>query len=193
MRRVLAIIPCVMLAGIALSANLAVPAEFRTVVSDATLIVRGQITDVRAVSVPGAGIDSVATLAVESVLKGQAGAFVYVRVPGGVIGRTRFVMTGAPTFRRGERAVLFLKPGVTDTAYRPIGLTMGVYPIVPEPISKQLVVEPPVIAGRSAGAQGQTIRGDKGRKPLTVGEFESLVRLVLATPPGRAIPRGGGR
>ena len=46
------------------------------------LIVRGRVTDVRAIEVP-AGVESVATFAVERVLKGPAGDFVSVRVPGG--------------------------------------------------------------------------------------------------------------
>ena len=87
------------------------PAGFREIVADASVIVRGRITDVRAVAVAGAGIDSVATVAVESVLKGEAAAFVNVRVPGGEIGRTRFVVVGSPTFKPDQRAVFFLKRG----------------------------------------------------------------------------------
>jgi hypothetical protein len=68
---------------------------------------------------------------VENLLKGQASSFVYVRVPGGTIGDIRYTMVGAPTFKTGQRAVFFLKPGITDSTYRPVGLTMGLYRIQP--------------------------------------------------------------
>ena len=117
-----------------LVAHTVVPAEFREVVSEATLIVRGRITDVRSVdTVPGQGVDSIATVLVENRLKGQASSFVYVRVPGGTIGSIRYTMVGAPTFKPGQRAVFFLKPGINDTTYRPVGLTMGLYRIRAEP------------------------------------------------------------
>lgn len=174
-----------------LRADLTLPADFRVVVNDASLIVRGRVTDVRAVVVPGAGIDSVATFAVETVLKGQASGFVYVRVPGGVAGGKRFIMIGAPTFQVGQRAVLFLRPGAMDTAFRPIGLTMGVYPIKVDPNTRRQLVEPPIVGGRTTNTTGAIVRGDKRRQSLSVSDFEALVRLAVASPPGSAVPRGG--
>jgi len=178
------------LAGASLTATVVVPAEFREVVSDATLIVRGRVTDVRSFVVVGNLIDSVATVAVESVLKGQADTFVPVRVPGGEVGRTRYVLLGAPTFRVGQQAVFFLKRG-PDNAWRPIGLAMGVYRVQAEPSTGRPVVRPPVVPGRTAAARGPTTRGDTRRRSLPVTEFESLVRLVMAAPPAQAVPRGG--
>ena len=204
MRKVFAVVAVVVLAGLPLDAHLVLPAEFGEVVADASLIVRGRVTDVRSVSVPGA-IDSIATVAVENVLKGHASGFIYVRVPGGLIGRTRFVMSGAPAFRTGQRAILFLRPSATDTSYRPIGLTMGVYPVLSDSATRRLVVQPPLIAGRNAPAAGPTPRGDRQRKSMSVPEFESLVKVMVAdprrgaaAPPGAAPPnrgarRGGGR
>ena len=178
---------------VTLSANTVVPAEFKEIVSEATLIVRGRVTDVRSVEspVPGHGVDSIATVAVESLLKGQASGFVYVRVPGGTIGAIRYVMTGSPTFKVGQRAVFFLKPGITDTTHRPIGLTMGIYRIQTEGLTRRLVVEPPIISGRTANATGPAIRGDARRKFIPVGEFESLVKLTMASRNLLAVPRGG--
>jgi hypothetical protein len=176
-----------------LVAHTVVPAEFREVVSQATLIVRGRVTDVRSVdaTVPGQGVDSIATVLVESLLKGQASSFVYVRVPGGTIGTVRYTMVGAPTFKAGQRAVFFLKPGVSDTTtYRPVGLTMGLYRIQAEPLTKRQVVEPPLLGGRTTAAVGPSIRGDVRRKLMPVAEFESLVRLQMASKV-LAAPRGG--
>ncbi len=73
------------------------PLEFRAVVGEAALIVRGHVTDVRAVEVPDRGVETIATLAVDAVLKGETDGFVSFRLPGGQIGRYRTVMAGAPT------------------------------------------------------------------------------------------------
>jgi hypothetical protein len=177
----------------AVHAHILLPAEFREVVHDATLIVRGRVTDLRAVRVPGAGIETIATVAVESVLKGQGGRFVYVRVPGGEIAGRRSVMVGAPRFAAGQRAVFFLRPSSTDTSYLPIGLTLGIYRVQPDPFTGRPVIHPPVVTGRTAGAVGSARRGDTQRKLMLVPEFESLVRLVMAAAPGQAVPRGRGR
>ena len=184
MQRVVAVAAVVVVAwSLTLAAHSVIPAEFKEVISDSTLIVRGRITDVRSVeaTTPGQGIDSIATVAVENLLKGRATDFVYVRVPGGQIGTTKYVMVGAPTFKTGQRAVFFLKPGVTDTTYRPVGLTMGIYRIQPEPQTRRAVVEPPLLAGKTANATGPAIRGDARRKLMPVSEFESLVKLAMAS------------
>ena len=144
----------------------------------------------RGSTVPGQGVDSIATVFVENLLKGQASSFVYVRVPGGTIGSIRYTMVGAPTFKPGQRAIFFLKPGVTDTTYRPVGLTMGLYRIQAEPRTNRQVVQPPLVGGRTTAAAGPAIRGDVRRKLMPVAEFESLVRLSMATRT-LAAPRGG--
>jgi hypothetical protein len=191
MRRLTIVASLIALVSAGIDAHVVLPAEFRTVVSDSVLIVRGRVTDVRSVAMPGGGIDSIAAVAIEAVLKGQADGFVYVRVPGGTVGHTRSIMIGAPTFRTGQRLELFLRPNATDATYRPIGLTMGIYPILPEPGGKRVVINPPVVAGRTAAATGAAVRGDRARTAMTIGEFESLVRLIIAAPGGQAIPRKG--
>jgi hypothetical protein len=171
-------------AGASLRATLLVPAEFHEVVSDASLIVRGLVTDVRPMAVPGRGIDSIATVAIEAVLKGEADRFVSVRVPGGEIGSRRFVMVGAPTLRQGQRAVFFLRQDA-DGFRRPVGLSMGVYRVQADPATGRPVVAPPVVAGWTAPMTGRVVRGDARRRTVPVSEFDSIVRLVVE---GRALP-----
>src|SRR5438093_7837622 len=91
------------------SATVLIPAEFREIVADSTLIVRGHITDVRAVVVPNQGVETIATIAVDATLKGSPEDFVSMRIPGGVVGRYRWVMVGAPSVKSGEQGVFFLK------------------------------------------------------------------------------------
>jgi hypothetical protein len=174
--------------GAAASATVVVPTAFRDVVKDAALIARGHVTDVRSVVVPNAGIDSVATIAVDSLLKGPAAQFVSIRVPGGQVGRYRFVAVGAPHLVIGEQAVFFLKRD-PDNAWRPIGLTLGIYRVQADPQSGRPVVDPPLVPGVTASI-GQVVRGDRRRAPMPIPEFESLVRLVMASDALRA---PGGR
>jgi hypothetical protein len=190
-RRLLAVLlgGVVCLSGPSLHATLVIPAEFREIVADAVLIVRGTVTDVRSFVVSGSQIDSVATVAVEALLKGEADRFVPVRVPGGEIGRTRYVMTGAPVFRTGQRAVFFLKRGA-DAGWRIVGLTQGLYRVQIEPGTGRAVMQVPIVPGRTADATGPIARGDPRRRPIPISEFESLVRLVMANPGGQAVPRG---
>ena len=176
-----------------LGASVTVSAEFREIVAEATLIVRGRITDVRAVAVGGRGVESIGTIAVDGVLKGTSSSFVAVRVPGGVLGGRKFTMTGAPTLRIGHEAVFFLKRD-QDGAWRPIGLTQGIYRVQSEPITGRPVVRPPLVPGRTAPIIGRAVRGDVRRTLLPVPEFESLVQLAMRMPaPPRAVPRGGRR
>ena len=195
MRKLSVIVAAVALTSLTLTAHVVIPTEFKEIVSDSSLIVRGRVTDVRTVtpSVSGAPVESAVTVAVENVLKGNAQGFIYVRVPGGEVGNSRYVMVGAPTFKPGQRAVFFLRPGAFDTAYRPIGLTAGVFRVKPDPRSRQPVVEPPLVAGKTAAFTGPAERGDTRRRLMPVSEFESLVRLVIAAPAGTASPRRGGR
>ena len=170
----------IVLSGAAASATVSIPTSFREVVADATLVVRGHVTDVRSVAVPGVGIESIATIGIDAVLKGQAGdGFVSFRVPGGEIGRDRFVVVGAPKVTVAEQAVFFLKRG-PDNAWRPIGLTMGIYQMKADPATGLAVIDAPVVLGQTASA-GQIVRGDARRKPMAVQDFESLVRLIVAS------------
>ena len=117
-----------------------------------------------------------------------------VRLPGGEVGRSKMVMVGAPTLKVGQHAVLFLKPG-PDNALRPVALTMGVYPVQPDPRSGRPAVVPPVVQGQTTSGRG-VVRGDVRRTMMPVQEFESLVKLVIGAPkavPRTAVVRGGGQ
>lgn len=173
---------CVAAFGATAAATVFVPTEFREVVADSGLIVRGHLTDVRAMS-SGASVETVGTIAVENVLKGQVDGFVSIRVPGGVMNGRRFVMVGAPDLRVGEEAMFFLKRGA-DGAWRPVGLSMGVCAVHPDAVTGRPVINPPVLAGTTATVGQRVTRGDARRKPMSVQEFESMVQLVVAARSG---------
>lgn len=189
LKKLLALAGVLLLCATGISANVVISAEFREIALEAGLIVRGRVTDIRALDVPGRGIESVVTVAVESMVKGDPVPFAYLRVPGGEIGRTRTVMVGAPVFTPGERAVFFLKQG-PDAVWRPIGLSMGVYRLQAA-TGGGAVVPSPILSRVTAPASGRITRGDPRRRMMPVAEFESLVQLVLRRP--TAVRRGGGR
>lgn len=157
-------------------ASTMLPADFRVIVADATVIVRGRVTDVRAVRSALGEVETVATIAVEAVLKGEASSFVSMRVPGGTIGRYRTVMPGAPRVTPGDAGVYLLKraPG---GALWPVGLASGIYRVTTS--NGRAMVTPPVVPGITAAANGPVVRGDARRKALPLSEFESIVSLVV--------------
>ena len=167
------------LAAVPLSAHTVLPTAFPEVVAQAAWILRGRVTDVRVAKDPQSGVESIATVAVDHVLKGGSSPFVSVHVPGGLVGRTRVVVSGAPTLRAGDQAVFFLKRAA-DNGWHPIGLSMGIYRVHPDPKTGLPVINPPLVAGETASA-GRVVRGDTRRQPFAVSEFESLVRLVMLT------------
>ena len=160
-------------------ATIVAPVSFREAVHEAALIVRGHVTDVRGIELP-TGVETAVTLAVDRVLKGPSGDFVTIRVPGGTVGRYRTIFVGAPTFTLNEPVILLLKRG-TDNVLRPIGLWQGVYQIQAMPGTGQAAVAAPAVAPQTAST-GQIVRGDARRPLISLTEFESLVRLVLAAP-----------
>lgn len=176
-RRIVSLCVGLALGAAPLVASETTPLEFRAVVGEAALIVRGHVTDVRAVEVPDRGVETIATLAVDAVLKGETDGFVSFRLPGGQIGRYRTVMAGAPTVVVNETAIVFLKrdPG---NAWRPVGLGAGLFAVQADPVSGQPVVNPPILLNRTASV-GPIVRGDARRRTLLVQDFESLVRVIV--------------
>jgi hypothetical protein len=186
-RVLLTLLVAVAIAG-SVAAHVAIPADFREIVQESALIVRGRVTDVRAIDVPSVGIESIATVRTEQILKGQPIQFVPVRVPGGTVGQIRSVMTGAPEFRTGDRAVFFLKRD-SLAGYRLTGLSMGLYRLHGDGSRGVVTVRPPVVLMRNS-PPGPIVRGDASRTSLSLQEFESLVRLVALQPQP---PRATGR
>jgi fibronectin type III domain protein len=116
---------------IALAATLA-PAAFATSfvrVADEALADQARLIVAGTVVSRGAPAGSMATdyrLRVEEVLAGEAAGELVVRVPSGGDGPARRKIWGAPSFRSGERALLFLTPGEAGT-WRVLHLFLGAF------------------------------------------------------------------
>jgi len=162
-----------------IGATLSIPTDLPDVVSSATVIVRGRVTDTRAFTdIANGPVMTAVTVAVSDVVKGTADRSVTFRVHGGELGRYRQVAIGAPTFQAGDDAFLFLRRA-SDGALWPVGMSAGVYKIS-SGTGSQAVVSPPVVAGVTATLGAQIVRGDARRKPMAVGDFAGVVKMLMA-------------
>ena len=184
MRRFVSVTAFVIL-SVALQATVLVPIEFRELVSTAPVIVHGRVVDVRSAFVDGRqSVETFVTVEASEYLKGQLGAHVTIRIPGGQLGRYRTVFVGAPEFRPGDELVLFLK---TPRASLPhiIGLSQGAFRVHPDPRTGQRMVTTPIVMGKGTGDTEPVVRGDPTRRPVSIAAFRDVVRQVLAQGAGR--------
>jgi hypothetical protein len=173
-----------LLAGGPAAATVVVPAEFTELAREAAAIVHGRVVNVQGVWTAGRrSIETVVTLEVTEVLKGQARREVSLRVPGGELGRYRSVMVGAPTFREGQEVVVFLGGRAPALPYL-LGLGQGVYRVHRDPQSGVAFVTPALVAA-SGASPVRVQRGDPTRRPVALPEFARQVRQVLEASPGR--------
>ena len=158
------------------SATVLVPADFAEMVAGSQTVVHGRVVDVRSQMVGDRRtIESVVTVSVDEAIKGEPGASIVMRVPGGQVGRYRRFMIGAPVFTPGEEVVLFLA-GRPPAIPRPFGLSQGVYR-VSRGADGRAMVAPPL------AAEGRVIRGDPARRPVDVNAFVQQVRTAMGRQP----------
>lgn len=163
--------------GANVHAMVTVPAQFSEMVAASQIVVHGQVTDVRPYETAGRRtIETLVTVQVVDAYKGEPGRTVYMRVPGGQVGRYRRVLVGAPEFARGDEVVLFLK-GRAPAVPMPFGLTQGVYRVV-RGGNGAAIVTPLVNAG-----SGRLVRGDPARRPLDLASFATRVRALVGVQP----------
>ena len=150
------------------------PLSFQELVRQSSSVVYARVVDVRGQwSDDRRSIDSLVTVEVISGFKGSSADELTLTVPGGQVGRYLNLMPGAPSFARGDLAVLFLTargPRLPVTT----GFTQGIYRVVRDRDSGAVVVTPPVV--ESAGLP--IARGDRRRKPISLTAFEDAVRSV---------------
>lgn len=161
-----------------LDATVVLPAQFADVVSGSELIAYGRVTSVRAEWVDGRRrIQTLVTVDVLSWFKGGTGATLTFVVPGGEIGRYRNVLVGAPVFRPGDEAFLFLR-SQGDAAPHVFGLNQGVFRVKVDDRGVRQVTSP-LLA--SSAADAVTVqRGDPSRRPMPLDAFGARIRTTLA-------------
>jgi hypothetical protein len=167
-------------------ATVILPAEFREIVAGSDLIAYVRIDDVRPEWADGRRrIDSVVTARIVSSYKGAAAETVSFRTPGGELGRYRSITVGAPTFRAGDEAVLFLTstPGAPMQVF---GLNQGVFRVRQDPVTGQRIVVSPILMSNGRSPQ-RIVRGSSTRRSLPLDAFGAQVRTTIAQL--RGVPR----
>lgn len=128
MRRVLSLflLCSLLMVGVA-SSTTVIPPTFESLVATANTIFVGEVMDVRAEWIAtrqGRAIRTHVTFKVEDVWKGSSGTVTQLSFLGGTIGDTTMEVKGMPTFRLGQRSVLFVSPEVR-TASPLVGFWYG--------------------------------------------------------------------
>ncbi len=170
-------------------ATVVLPLDFRQLTGRATAIVHGRVVAlVPQWAAEGRGIETIVTVQVTGYLKGDFGAQMTFRVPGGKMGRFRAVTVGAPVFREGEEVIVFL--GADGPAIPHIvGFNQGVYRVAVDRASGARVVTPPLLSG-DVTVPTTIVRGDASRKPISLEQFEAQVRSMLERDPADRGSRG---
>src|SRR5437773_4762307 len=152
--------------------SLAVPAQATVLIGadlgeltrDARAIVRGRVVAVDAQwTADRRTIETLVTLEVERYLKGALGETVQFRVPGGIFGRFRSIVVGAPTFAVDDRVVVFLGARGPSVPYV-VGFSQGVFRIARSGDGSTWLVTPAALLP-SASGNVTVIRGDPARRP----------------------------
>jgi hypothetical protein len=90
-------------------ATMFIPVPIEDLAASSVAILIGTVTDLTAVRSPAGEIFTLVRVAVEEVVKGTVAApVITLKEDGGAVGNQREVVFGTPSFRRGERVLLFL-------------------------------------------------------------------------------------
>lgn len=111
-------------------------------VDQSTLIVRGEVVDVRSAWSAGPDRPLIVTtvvVAVERVLKGGVGRTITFELLGGTVGDSTLEVSGQPVFAISDRAVLFLRTGAPFVS-PVVGFGQGRFRITTGPDGDQHVV-----------------------------------------------------
>jgi len=156
-----------------------VPAEFREIVAGSQIIAHARVVEIRPEWVDGRRqIETVVTAEVLSHYKGEPARTLTFKVPGGQIGRYRSVLIGAPQFKPGDEAVLFLDTG-GDSVLHVFGLNQGVFRVRQDPRTGQrVVVRPALMAG--GPEPERVVRGAASRRPVELDAFGAQVRAAMS-------------
>ena len=163
------------LAGAGVEASVVLPASLGELVTGARAIVHGHVVAIEPRWADGRRqIETFVTVRVDEYLKGDLGAEVTFKVPGGQIGPYRRVIVGAPTFREGEEVVVFLNaqgPAVPWIS----GLNQGVFRVGHNAAGVKVVI--PGVS-LTAGEGGPVRRGRTSRERVPLRAFTEDVKVL---------------
>jgi hypothetical protein len=132
------------------------------------------------------------TLAVDRAVKGGPRSRVAFEVPGGRVGETTLVASGAPVFRPGERVALFLDrspaPGEAEEAVRarPLGVTgwnLGKMEVRKDPLTGRDLVYSRAAGPAHADRLGRPLPERAEGGPVELSRFLETIEGFLKQPP----------
>jgi hypothetical protein len=156
---------------LAATATLATQIEYRSpreLGGESSLVVRGKVGSVRSFwNDTRTKVFTETTVIVDETYKGQRISAINVRQLGGVVGRVRVNVDGAPSWRVGEEVLLFLEP-FDGTSYQVAGFSQGKYTIERDPRTGEPFVRGPSLGDvELIGApEGGRPRSEDGRMQL---------------------------
>lgn len=111
------------------SASVVEALELSELVARAERVVLGRVVDKRARWDGRGRIVTDVTLRVQERMKGAPGDTITLTRLGGSIGEVGMKVAGEPSFRVGERRIVFARPG-RNGGWRPVGMSQGALPVV---------------------------------------------------------------
>jgi hypothetical protein len=178
MPKLTAIAVCLLAYGATAHATVLVSTDLGALSRDAAAIARGRVVAVEPRwSDNHRTIETIVSLEVETYLKGAFGSVVRFRVPGGLLGRYRSILVGAPQFAVDQRVVVFLGAHAPGMPYV-LGLSDGVFRLAPAENGRGWMVTPPPLI--PVATPTRVVRGDVARHPVRLIEFERRVRALAA-------------
>jgi hypothetical protein len=167
----------VCLAATSAQATTLVPADLGELSHDAIAIARGRVAAVDARwTADHRTIETTVSLQVDEYLKGSLGPVLQFRVPGGLLGRYRSVLVGAPEFALDQQVVVFLGARGPSVPFL-LGLSQGVFRVAPDASGSGWIVTSPALM--PAVSTTRLVRGDAARRPMALADFERQVRALI--------------
>ena len=159
------------------NATVLVAADLGELSREARAIVRGRVvaTETRWTE-DRRSVETLVTVDAEALLKGSLSQTFQFVVPGGLLGRYRSILVGAPEFVTGQRIVVFLGWHGPSFPYV-LGLSQGLFRVVTDADGAQPLVIPPPTVSPYRGA-ARIVRGDTTRRPMRLAEFEQRIRAL---------------
>lgn len=168
----------VLLVGLPAAASVLLPLTVEDLAGMSELVIIGEVNEVRSeVDQTGTRIHTRVTITPEETLKGAVkGATVEIKFLGGEIGDIVAKMPGAPTFRAGERVLVFLEPREDGDGYLTLAMYLGKFELVHDAKTGQ------ELAVRQPQAKGVALAGDENpvrrQDVISLDEVRKIVRQV---------------
>ncbi len=165
-------------------ATTVIPPSFDQLVLQAEVIFQGSVTDVRSQWV-GEGaqrhIVSDITFQIEDGIKGNPGKSYTVRMYGGTVGEDSMGISDAPTFKVGDRDILFVENNGTQ-AIPLVGIMHGRFRVQNDSSGQEVVTRnegEPVKNVAQLGRDSEGTAPNSAESNLTAAAFKAAVRSKL--------------